>query len=239
MNILITGGASGVGASIVKKMAEESNNNIYFTYAKSAQASADIEAIFPNCKAIYYNSFEDASIDNLLKEIPHLNLDVLINNAYSDINKEYFHKTDFSVFRRSFEVNVLPTLRITQEAIKGFKKRKFGKIINIITSAVLNKPPIGWSGYTADKAYILSMSKSWATENIRYNITSNCISPSFMVTNLTKDTDERIVEQMVHEHPLKRLLTTDEVAETVAYLTSSSQHVNGINFVINDGVDMI
>src|ERR1019366_7084787 len=125
-----------------------------------------------------------------------------------------------------------------QEAIKTFRKKKFGKIINIISSALVNKPPIGWSEYVANKSYLLAMSKAWAAECIKFNITSNSISPSFMLTNLTSDTDERVIEQMKEEHPLKRLLTTDEVAEAVVFFTKSSQQINGTNLVINAGTEI-
>ena len=60
-----------------------------------------------------------------------------------------------------------------------------------------------------------------------------------MLTGLTKDTDERILDQMLQEHPLKKLLTTDEVADAVLYLLHASQHVNGTNLIINAGVDLV
>jgi NAD(P)-dependent dehydrogenase (short-subunit alcohol dehydrogenase family) len=132
----------------------------------------------------------------------------------------------------------MPTLRITKEAIKVFRKKKFGKIINIISSAIINKPLIGLSAYIANKSYLISMSKSWATEGVKFNITSNSISPSFMQTNLTSDTDERVIDQMNKEHPLKRLLTTDEVAEAVKFFIRSSQQINGTNLIINAGADL-
>ena len=120
-----------------------------------------------------------------------------------------------------------------------FRKKKFGKIITILTSAIINKPPLGYSEYAAVKAYIGSLSKSWASENADFNITSNCISPSFMQTNLTKDTDERTIEAIIQLTPLKKLLTTEEVAEAVSYFVSCSQHINGTNLLMNSGSDII
>ena len=239
MNILVTGGASGLGASIVRHLAKDDGNTIYFTYAKSYDAATEMEAVYPNTTAIPCDFNDPDAVDALLDQIAGMELDVLINNANGPIHKEHFYKTDPGVFLYSFEQNIFPTLRITQEAIKVFRKKKFGKIINIISSAVINKPPVGWSVYVANKAYLLAMSKAWATECIRFNITSNSISPSFMLTNLNSDTDERVVEQMKEEHPLKKLLTTDEVAEAVGYFVRASQQVNGTHLVINAGAEMI
>jgi 3-oxoacyl-[acyl-carrier protein] reductase len=238
MNILITGGASGLGASIVKMLAREKEITIYFTYATSIEAAKLIEANYPNAKAVYCDFADAHSMKQLLELIPGMDLDVLINNANSNIHKEHFYKSDPDIFRKSFELNIMPTLQITQESIKVFRKKRSGKIINIISSAIINKPLIGLSAYIANKSYLLSMSKSWATEGIKFNITSNSISPSFMQTNLTSDTDERVIDQMNHEHPLKRLLTTDEVAEAVMFYVRASPHVNGTNLIINAGVDL-
>ena len=66
-----------------------------------------------------------------------------------------------------------------------------------------------------------------------FNIVSNCISPDFMATSLNADEDDRIVESMIAKHPLKKLLTVDEVAEMVLFLCASSQQLNGQNITLN------
>jgi hypothetical protein len=58
-----------------------------------------------------------------------------------------------------------------------------------------------------------------------------------MQTNMTSDTDERLVEQMKDSHPLKQLLTTNEVADAVVFFVGASQQVNGVNMAINAGSD--
>ena len=128
---------------------------------------------------------------------------------------------------------MVPTIKITQEAIKVFRKKKFGKIINILSTVVVNKPPIGMSEYAALKSYLFSLSKSWAAENATFNITSNSISPDFMQTKLTAYKDERLVELYAQAHPLKKILTPKEVADAVVFLVNCSQQINGINMVIN------
>ena len=239
MNILVTGGASGLGAAIVHKAATEKGDTVYFTYASSQAAANELMAQYPNVKGLPCNFTDAASVDAFAAQVAGLDLDVLVNNAYVGINKDHFHKMEQQVFTDSFAHNVLPTLRITPEALKTFRKKKSGRIINIITSYVLNKPPIGLSEYVANKAYLLSMNRSWANENSRFNVVSNAISPAFMETKLTRYTDERLIEQMKDEHPMKRLLTTEEVADTVHAYFSISRHINGTHLVINAGSDMV
>ena len=235
MYILLTGGAKGLGSAIVRRLAQNTNDQIFFTYASSLTAAQKITTEFPNTTAIHCDFAKVSSINDLVSKLSTLNINVLINNAYSSFQKEHFYKADPERYLKSFELNVLPVIKITQGAIKEFRKVKSGKIINVISSSVLNTPTIGWSDYVANKNYLLSLSKSWATENIRFNITSNCISPGFMRTDFTSDTDERIIEQMIQAHPLKRLLTVEEVAEAISFLAKCTYHINGINLVLNAG----
>ena len=234
MNILITGGSSGLGKAIVELLAKDDNNKIFFTYNQHKEDAKHLEAFKENIKAIHCDFTNNESISMFSKTLASLNLEVLVNNAYvGKPQNNHFHKIDSEAFLESFQYNLISTIKITQEAIKIFRKNKFGKIINIITSCVINTPPIGWSMYAANKAYLLELSKSWSKEYNRFNITSNCISPDFMVTNLSKDFDYRIIEQMIDEHPLKKLLTPEEVAEAVLFLVKTSQQINGVNIPIN------
>lgn len=234
MNILISGGASGLGADITKVLAQDKSNTVYFTY-NSAQAKAQqIENEFSNTSAIACNFSDEAAVNELTKKMAELNLDVLIHNAYSgEYLKSHFHKIDTNDFLVDFKNNILPVIELTKAAILSFRKKKSGKIISILTSALIGAPPIGSAVYAANKAYLEKLTKVWANENAKFNITSNSVSPSFMETTLTKNTDERILEQIRESHPLKKILTTQEVAETVLFLVNASNQINGIDIAIN------
>lgn len=240
MNILITGGSSGLGKAIVNALSCFPENIIYFTFNKHKEEADKIVQGKKNVYAIKCDFTISEDILELEKSIETFDLDVLINNAYVGLPKDtYFHKTNPNSFLSSFENNVLPTIRITQQAIVGFRTKKFGKIINILTAYLVNIPPMGFSIYTANKAYLQQLSKSWNSEYSRYNITSNCISPEFMKTNFSSFVDERVIEQMQSVHPLKKLLTCEEVAETVVFLVNSSQQINGANIVINGAQNIL
>jgi NAD(P)-dependent dehydrogenase (short-subunit alcohol dehydrogenase family) len=233
MNILITGGASGLGRSITTNLASHlPDSTVFFTYNKSKEAASALENQYPNVRSIKCDFSDTNELDALLKRMEIDHIDILINNAIVSFTKNYFHKIEADEFLDGFKKNILPSLLITQQFIKRARKNKFGKIITILSSAI-NDPLIGWSRYTAEKMYLLAMHKSWAKENIQFNITSNCVSPDFMKTDLQQDIDERILEEMISKHPLKRLLTTDEVAEIIYFLISATQHINGENIIID------
>jgi NAD(P)-dependent dehydrogenase (short-subunit alcohol dehydrogenase family) len=239
MNILITGGASGLGEAITRLLAKDKNNKVYFTYTNSKVNANKIEFEFDNAISIKCDFKDIESVKSLTNKIDQLNLDVLINNAFTgSFLKSHFHKILVDDFFMDFKHNILPNIEITQETIKNFRKKKSGKIITILTSALLDLPPIGSSVYVANKAYLKKLTEVWATENIKFNITSNSVSPSFMQTKLTSEFDERIVEQMKSDHPLKKLLTVEEVAETVLFLTYASKQINGLDIILNSGVNI-
>ena len=240
MNILITGGSSGLGEAMTRLLAENSNNQVYFTYNNSLSNVEKLESELKNTKGIKCNFKNLEEVNLVSNQIKELNLDIFINNAYSgEPVKTYFHKIPTNEFQNEFMVNIIPTISLTQAAILSFRKnKKSGKIITILTSFLLNTPPTGASIYVANKAYLKSLVNSWASENIKFNITSNSVSPSFMQTNFTKDVDERVIEQMIDSHPLKKILTNEEVAESVLFLVNSTSQINGIDLVINAGVNI-
>lgn len=240
MNILITGGASGLGEAITRKLASDSNSNIFITFPNELlENSVQLKIVYPNVFPIKCNFSNNDELDFLTEKMDVMNLDVLINNSIFSMLQNHFHKIKVQQFIDSFHYNVVPVIKITKKAITIFRKKRFGKIINILTSSLINKPPAGYSEYTANKAYIQQLSKSWATENANFNITSNCISPSFMKTYFTSSTDERIIDELTKSHPLKKILTPEEVADSVHYLVNCPQHINGINLVINSAENIV
>ena len=239
MNILITGGSSGLGKAIVEKLANSPSTTVHFTYNNSVEQAKSIESLNPGTSAIKCDFRDIEEIRSLGRAISDLNLDVLINNAATNFEKQHNHKISPDYFLNSFRDNIVPTVNLTQKAISHFKRRRSGKIITILSSSIIGNPLVGWSSYIANKNYLHSMSKSWAVEYAKFNITSNCVSPSYMRTNLTKETDERIVEQIIKSNPLKKLLLPAEVAEVVEFLCTAPAHINGVNIVVNTAENVI
>lgn len=236
MNILITGGASGLGESITRVLAKNSTHRVYFTYHKSSAKARKLNSEFKNTEAILCDFSDENAVKNLAEKVSELDLDVIIHNAYSgDYLKTHFHKIASADFLNDFKVNVMPVVELTQAVIHSFRKKKSGKIITVLTSALTDIPPVGSAVYTANKAYLAKLTQVWANENAKFNITSNSVSPAFMETAMTAQTDERIKEQMIENHPMKRFLTTEEVAEAIRFLVEDTTQINGKDFVIHAG----
>ena len=236
MNILITGGTSGLGKATVELLAKD-GHQVYFSYLATDEYMAVASELESGChaKSMPLNFCESGSVDEFCKQLKEWDIDVLVNSTYvGKPQTTYFHKITPDEFLKAFETNIIPTVKITQAAIEVMKKKKFGKIINIITEAVIGLPPMGYTLYACNKAYLMELSNVWNKEYTRYNITSNCILPAYMKTKFA-EVDERILEQMQKEHPLKQLLSVEEVAQAVKFFVDASQQINGVKLPVNAG----
>ena len=239
MRILITGGSSGLGKSIVKKLSENKENAIFFTFNRSEESASKMCKENKNIKSIKCDFTIKKELDEFIENLKNLEIDILINNYYSwpenpllpgtFLNKN-FHKIDEELFVDEFKRNVIPTVLITQEIIKLFRSKKNGKILTTLTS-FLNSPTIGSSIYLSNKNYLKSLCNVWAVENKKFNINSYYFSPSFMITGHTSKMDERLVDQMVSSSDSNKLMTVDHVSEKISDFLNSDE-LNGSNEII-------
>lgn len=239
MRVLVTGGASGLGYAITKQLLN-SGDFVYFTYLNSREKATELQAQFPNqCFGLECDFRSSQSITSLVEAISQWDLGALVNNALPPMQIKQFQKTAIQELEDSFSSTVLPVLEITQACLLQFRKKRAGRVINILTSYLLNRPPLGLSAYTANKAYLLAISKALLVENVKFGITINNISPSMMLTNLVNDIDERVLEMAAESNLMGRLIQVDEVAQSVEFLLKSTPHINGINLVLNGGENVL
>ena len=117
-------------------------------------------------------------------------------------------------------------------------KNKFGRIVNI-TSIVGHTGNIGQSNYAASKAGIIAMSKSLAIEYAKKNITINCVSPGFVVSDMTMNIAEKVKLYLTSRIPMGRLGTGEDVSNSVAFLSSEqASYITGETLHVNGGMYM-
>lgn len=239
MNILVTGGTGGVGSEVVTLLCSNEANHVTFTYCNNETRAKELAAIHPNSTAIKCDFRSNEDLDALESILEVKEIGCIVNNAISTFESNHLHKFDTLDISNGFLHNVLPTIRLFQAALRIFRKKRSGRFITILSSGVIGVPPAGYATYTAEKAYLMSINKSIVAENSKFNIIANCVSPSFMQTELTHNVDERVVEAMVASHPLRKILEVKDVAETIAFLVNAPAHINGVNIPINSGVNVI
>ena len=236
-NILITGASGGIGNALVKKFVTL-GGNVLGTGTKAEKLDM-IKKQYPNIKVKKFDISEHSRIeefiDNAVLELG--GLDVLINNAGTNVDNLSLRMKD-DEWKKVIDINLTSTFLLSKHAIKKMLKSKFGRIVNI-TSIVGHTGNTGQSNYAASKAGIIGMSKSLAAEYAKKDITVNCVSPGFIVSDMTMNIAEKVKLYLTSKIPMGKLGTGEDVSNCVAFLSSDqASYITGETIHVNGGMYM-
>ena len=236
-NVLITGASGGIGSELVKKFVSLEANVL--GCGTKAEKLDQIKKKYPNIKVKRFDISEHSRIeefiDNVSLELE--GLDILINNA--GINADNLSlRMKVEEWKKVVDVNLTSTFLLSKYAIKKMLKNKFGRVVNI-TSVVGHTGNLGQSNYAASKAGIIGMSKSLAIEYAKKNITVNCVSPGFIVSDMTTNIAEKVKLYLTSRIPMGKLGTGEDVSNCAAFLSSEqASYVTGETIHVNGGMYM-
>ena len=236
-NILITGASGGIGNELVKKFVTL-GGNVLGSGTKAEKLDL-LKKKYPNIKVKKFNIEEHSRveefIDNVSLELG--GLDILINNAGTNMDNLSLRMKD-DEWKKVIDINLTSTFLLSKYAIKKMLKNKFGRIVNI-TSVVGHTGNLGQSNYAASKAGIIGMSKSLAIEYAKKNITVNCVSPGFIISDMTLNIAEKVKLYLTSRIPMGKLGTGEDVSNCVAFLSSDqASYVTGETIHVNGGMYM-
>jgi 3-oxoacyl-[acyl-carrier protein] reductase len=188
-SVLITGGSRGIGAACVKLFAE-AGATIHFTYKSNIDAATKIVQQIGKKKKIYFYKMDFSNEVNLEQRIIELvnkikKIDILVNNAgiweYGEADKMTLRE-----WNKTMNVNLTSMFLITKHVIPLMKKNKFGKIINVSSTAA-QRGEAFHSHYAASKGAVISYTKSLAAEVGKFNITVNSVAPGWVDTEMCRE----------------------------------------------------
>ena len=236
-NILITGATGGIGNELIKKFFTL-GANIVATGTKSEKLDI-IKKKYTSIKILKFNISEHSRIeefiDNIVLELG--GLDILINNAGINADNLSLRMKD-EEWKKVIDINLTSTFLLCKYSIKKMLKNKFGRIVNI-TSIVGHTGNVGQSNYAASKAGIIGMSKSLAIEYAKKNITVNCVSPGFIVSDMTISIAEKAKMYLTSRIPMGKFGTGEDVSNSVAFLSSDqASYITGETIHVNGGMYM-
>jgi NAD(P)-dependent dehydrogenase (short-subunit alcohol dehydrogenase family) len=238
---LVTGGARGLGraaaAGLLAAGAAVAVN------VRRAEQAAALEADFAGRILVVQGDVaSSAAVGRMVRQVAARfgRLDILVNNAAAAYSTR-FEQISEDEWRRAIDVNLTAAFLLTQAVVPIMKANRFGRIVNLSSTAGKSVSTLGGAHYTASKAGLLGLTRAAAKELGAYGITVNAICPGLIDTELTREhaTAEELAG-FARSFPIPRLGTADEVASLICFLASvEAGYITGASLDINGGDLMI
>lgn len=237
---LITGASRGIGKAIAINLAKELGYNILLNFHSNTEAATATKELIEDegvkCKLLQFDVADaektKISIEDFSKNYPEVEIEVIVNNAgitrdglFMWMKPEDWH----SVINTSLN----GFYNVTQPLIKNMLKRRYGRIINIVSLSGL-KGNAGQVNYSAAKGAMVAATKALAQEIGKRKITVNAVAPGFITSDMTAEFDENELKKLI---PLNRFGEAEEVAHLVSFLASKkASYITGEVININGGL---
>ncbi len=242
IKVLITGGASGIGLGLCKRLHEFGAEIIVIDLDN--EKIKDLKKKYKHINFFTCDITDFDALDSCLEDI--FNLvgipDVLVNNAGIMTNSpliDLFNKKDkrhsYELWKKTLDVNLNSAFYLTSCIVeKMINFRKKGLIINM--SSISSNGNAGQSAYSAAKAGLEALTKVWARELGPMNIRCVAIAPGFTNTSGTQNAlEEQKLKKWITDTPLKRLAQTEEIVSALIFVIEND-FFNGRILQIDGGL---
>ena len=238
---LVTGGAKGIGAAIVRELAANNYDVVinYLTSEKEAEVLASSLTSKYGVNVLVYRCdvADEIEVNQMISFVEkHLGgVDILINNAATDLSNMW-HEKSAEDFRRTMDVNVVGAYNVARRVSNHMMDNKWGRIINISSTNGLNTYYPMCVEYDASKAALISLTHNLSVEFAPY-VTVNAIAPGFIGTETELEGyDEEFLKSEQDKILVGRYGKPEEVAKLVNFLVSEdASYINNSVIRIDGG----
>ena len=238
--VLITGSTTGLGKAMAMAFAKAGAKVVmnYYNNKERAEASfADLEAIGGPCMLTQANVINEASVDELYKEINETlgPVDILIPNATPDQPLKTIEEYNWDFYQSMIDFFLKSPYLLSKVCLPHMKRQKWGRIINI-TSEVFSLGVAPFTAYVAAKGSQTGFSRSLSNELAPFGITVNMISPGWIPVERHEKDPQEMKDMYLATIPAGRWGTPQDVAAAALYLASEeAAFVTGQTIAVNGG----
>ncbi len=220
---VVTGASRGIGRGIALELAKR-GAIVVINYNASAdlanQVVEEITAAGGEATAVQADVSTEEGANTLIKTATerYSKIDVLVNNA-GTTRDNVIMMMKAEDFDQVIQSNLRSTWLCSKAAVRSMMRKRYGRIVNMTSISGL-RGQAGQTNYSASKAGIVGLTKALAKEVGPRGITVNAVAPGFVMTDLTKDLPQDLVDQMMPLIPLGKWASIEDVAYAVAFLAS-------------------
>lgn len=240
---LVTGGNSGIGAAIVRALADAGAKVAinYVTHPEAAeQLVQEIKQNGGDALAVEADISDAVAVENMFKQVDEAwgGIDILVNNAGIEGKYAMSWEKDRSEWEQVLHVNLLGTFYCAQQAVRRMVSQKNGVVLNISSVHEV----IAWTGYsayTASKAAVGMFTKTLAQEAAPHNVRILALGPGAIKTPINKNVwdDQQGMQDLIEKIPLKRIGDPEEIARMATVLVSdTASYITGRTIFVDGGM---
>lgn len=238
-NAVVTGAARGIGKAIAQKLASQGLNVVVTDVLldELQKVAEELEKMGVKALAVKTDVSQKEEVEKLVKTTVETfgSIDFLINNAGITRDNLAVRMSE-QEWDMVLDINLKGTFLCSQCAAKEMMKNRFGRIVNLASvSGILGTP--GQANYASSKAGVIALTKSFARELGKRNITINAVAPGFVMTEMTAKLPDKVKGEYIANIPLGRAGTPQDIAEVVSFLISpSASYITGIVINVSGGL---
>ncbi|HMB61774.1 MAG TPA: 3-oxoacyl-ACP reductase FabG [Eudoraea sp.] len=234
---IITGGARGIGQAVSELFAGEGATVIIIDLLPQGRDVADGINAGGGKAAFHQVSVTDKkALEDLFRHVSKTygRIDILINNAGITRDRT-LEKMSEEEWDAVIDVNLKGVFICTQAVVPYMKEQKYGRIVSAASNVGL-RGNFGQTNYSATKAGVIGMAKTWTLELGKYGITANAIAPGFTMTDMVDQIPAAHFDKIKAGIPLQTVAQPIDIAYGYLYLASDeARFVSGICLTIDGG----
>jgi 3-oxoacyl-[acyl-carrier protein] reductase len=234
---LVTGAARGLGRAVAARL-HERGASVAVNVRDAGRAERTARAIGDRALAVPGDIAAAGTPEAIVRQTLDRfgRIDILINNAALPFTTR-FERITAEEWRQALEVNLTAPFLLIQAVLPAMKAQRYGRIVNISSTAGRMVSTLGGAHYTASKTGLLGLTRAAAKELGCHGITVNAVCPGMIDTELTRESaSSDQLARLAESYPIPRLGTAGEVADAICFVASEhAGYITGASLDINGG----